>query len=120
MSLLPSPLKSFDGPAARLTVVVWTALRLLAPRAVVQLPLDRAGPVCAGVGRIRAERLERDVLEHLFVVRERVDARQRQRIGRRIVGRRDAGAGKAAGGHREDVVLAAKALPALTRTVADG
>src|SRR5262249_59926285 len=52
----------------------------------------------AEVVRIVAGR-EGDRIEHLLVVRQRVGARQRQRLGGRIVARRDGGAGRDGGQH---------------------
>ena len=58
-------------------------------KSIVKLPLDRAGWVEAEIRGVGGSRLERDVLEHLLVVGERIDAGQRQRFDHRIVVQRD-------------------------------
>ena len=53
---------------------------------------------------------ERHAVEHLLVVRQRVGAGERQRLGRRVVARRDAGAG---GVGRQHVAVAREAPPTI-------
>src|SRR5262249_61984484 len=65
--------------------------------AVVELPLDAARRVRPEIGRIVAARLERDRLQHLLVVGQRVGAGQGERLGGVVPYRGDAGAGRVGG-----------------------
>src|SRR5262249_6803166 len=57
----------------------------IAERAVVDLPRDGAGGVGTVVGRIVAGRVVLNLAEHRRVVRQRIVAGQRQRLGRAVV-----------------------------------
>src|SRR5262249_47435607 len=66
--------------------------------AVVGDPGDGAGRIAAVVGRVGA-RLELHLVEYALVVRERVGAREDERLGAGVVARRDAGAGRRGAEH---------------------